>query len=101
MRKTYDAKILDLETNCQLLQVKCDIDLPQHMLKMCAKVERKTLEKAQKQINTSLDAFQPKKQKETIPAISNVNSATTVDSLKDLVEKNHKLLLERCDILLQ
>ena len=41
----FESKLLQLETKHQLLQVKCEIDLPAHILKMSAKVERKCLEK--------------------------------------------------------
>lgn len=47
--KKFEQRILACETKYQLLDVKTEIDLPQHILKMCAKVERKVLEKVEKE----------------------------------------------------
>ena len=37
-----------------MLKVKCEVDLPSHFLKLCAKVERKTLEKARVVLDSEL-----------------------------------------------
>jgi hypothetical protein len=47
-----ESKLLQVETKHQLLQVKCEIDLPAHILKMSAKVERKCLEKVKLELET-------------------------------------------------
>ena len=47
--KKFDQRILACETKYQLLDVKTEIDIPQHILKMCAKVERRVLEKVEKE----------------------------------------------------
>ena len=52
LTQTFESKLLQVETKHQLLQVKCEIDLPAHILKMSAKVERKCLEKVKFELET-------------------------------------------------